>query len=833
MHASKRNIEIALLLGLSLFFAPPSWGATANLVAGWNLLGNSSSASLDVASTFGNSTQVTTVWKWVSATSRWAFYAPSLNASGTLASYAAGKGYDVLSAIGAGEGFWVNAQTTFTAQLPAGTSVTSASFRTTLAAGWNLIASGDNQTPSEFNQALSVAPPAFGTIPTNLITLWSWDAAQSNWYFYAPSLEANATLGTYVASKNYLDYGATTLGQTTGFWVNRAAPPAAIALDSADAMSVQPMSILTLSGTGFDTTALTKVRFSDGNQYAVDVLPIRITSTTLSVAVPPYFNATSAVFAAGTVSVKVTQTSGAGTRTSGTLAGLQILDLPTPAGAPGTVTLNFLQSLQANTSTLQISVSGTALSALLGSALTDQANALNLLINTLQPVVSNVTGSASLGTVNGVNFSFGASGLLQTDRLLLGAFQALSNGTTATIARAAGTSALARLETTRAAPGRDRSSRSASTRAQAPLQLAYGGALGNLGIGALIRTMRDPDALGVIRVVDRALLQLAQSGGASASQIPMQAEAEAYTQCLLGPSPDTCSGGSMLRAPQETLPGRLPDATNTALTVVGASLIGAVAIAALVGTPVAATTGVLALAGYLAYATLFTGVAQIGIGATLGQTSDDAKKLVQGGLKQLDDFVRDTTISLGMGTIAGETAGLVNDVVTSGKNLREALLPTTSAATTTTAANTTTTAATTTTTTATTTTTNTTVSSTTTTTAASGLGISGNWSGNWSVSSPAACAIYSGTWSAVFVESANGTLSGTWESSDGSGGSVSGARSGSSASWSVGGSGGASFSGSISGNGISGGFSSPDDCYDPDTFAKLGKMSGGYSGSKQ
>lgn len=45
----------------------------------------------------------------------WAFYTPSLTTA-ALAAYAAGKGYDVLTTINSGEGFWVNAKISFTAQ---------------------------------------------------------------------------------------------------------------------------------------------------------------------------------------------------------------------------------------------------------------------------------------------------------------------------------------------------------------------------------------------------------------------------------------------------------------------------------------------------------------------------------------------------------------------------------------------------------------------------------------------------------------------------------------------------------------------------------------------
>jgi YD repeat-containing protein len=202
----------------------------ANLVAGWNLLGNSIIAPLDVTTVFVDASTVTTVWKWVPATSKWAFYAPLLAANQTLTSYAAGKGYDVLDTVKGGEGFWVNAKSAFTVQLPTGVSIATGYFQpqldTTqnkLISGWNLIATGDNVTPSLFNQGLSVTQPAQGVIPQNVITLWAWDSVLSNWYFYAPSMEVNGGLANYITTKGYLDFTdkGKTLDPTTGFWVNR------------------------------------------------------------------------------------------------------------------------------------------------------------------------------------------------------------------------------------------------------------------------------------------------------------------------------------------------------------------------------------------------------------------------------------------------------------------------------------------------------------------------------------------------------------------------------------------------------------------------------------
>lgn len=192
-----------------------------NLIQGWNLAGNSNSATLDVATTLNDPSKIISVWKWVPGTSKWAFYAPSMTST-VLAAYVANKGYDALSTVAGGEGFWVNAQTAFSATLPTGTAVTSASFATTLGSGWSLISIGDSKTPRAFNNSLSATSPSAGTVAAPMLTtLWAWNSTQSAWYFYEPSLDNSSGLAGYTASKGYLDFGTGTLAPGTGFWVNK------------------------------------------------------------------------------------------------------------------------------------------------------------------------------------------------------------------------------------------------------------------------------------------------------------------------------------------------------------------------------------------------------------------------------------------------------------------------------------------------------------------------------------------------------------------------------------------------------------------------------------
>ena len=215
------TLKAVATLGEGVFrFTPPAVAESLNVISGWNLLGNGMSTAITVANVFNNADKVTSVWKWLPASANWAFYAPSLSDGG--AAFAASKGYAFLTSIAAGEGFWVNAKATL-AQPLAGTAVASSSFKTTLASGWSLLATGDRPTPSAFNRLInnSDTPPSPGVVPVSVTTLWAWDPTRANWYFYAPSLEANGGLSAYITSKTYLNFGEGVLEPTAGFWVNK------------------------------------------------------------------------------------------------------------------------------------------------------------------------------------------------------------------------------------------------------------------------------------------------------------------------------------------------------------------------------------------------------------------------------------------------------------------------------------------------------------------------------------------------------------------------------------------------------------------------------------
>lgn len=202
----------SLLPALACAFTPIS------LSSGWNLVGNSDPEAIDVAAKFSGG-QILTVWKWDKVNNKWAFYAPSM-APALLVTYAGSKGYDVLSTIDPKEGFWVNASAAVTISDPlspppaVGTAVTLAA--ADFAPNWNLMASADKKTPSQLNAGLA---SSLNAASKSISTLWAWDAPTSSWRFYAPSLEANGQLSSYITSKGYLPF-TSVLASTDGFWVN-------------------------------------------------------------------------------------------------------------------------------------------------------------------------------------------------------------------------------------------------------------------------------------------------------------------------------------------------------------------------------------------------------------------------------------------------------------------------------------------------------------------------------------------------------------------------------------------------------------------------------------
>jgi hypothetical protein len=176
---------------------------------GWNLLGNSIDKSINVATMFGDTSKVTSVWKWDNAGNKWLFYAPSLSAA-EHQSYTSSKGFGLLTSIEGGEGYWVNAKVATDYGTQTGLGVISPK----IGAGWNLVASGGTADSKD------VSVEMFSHISKKTIdvaSVWQW--AGTKWNFYAPSLVLDGTLSSYQSSNNYGAFVGSISGAGKGFWV--------------------------------------------------------------------------------------------------------------------------------------------------------------------------------------------------------------------------------------------------------------------------------------------------------------------------------------------------------------------------------------------------------------------------------------------------------------------------------------------------------------------------------------------------------------------------------------------------------------------------------------
>ena len=185
-----------------------------NLVTGWNLTGSGVNAPADVALVFGDAAKVESVWRWGPVTQRWAVYLPGLSTQ-ALAAFAAGRSYDVLSTLEAGDGFWVKAKQPLTVAMPRAEAIRAEQLAGRLRKGWNLLALGATDTPQQVQAAAGQA--------VSMESLWAWDALRSTWFFYAPSLDVlgGSALTDYNSTQGFLDFtgSAKTLGVGVGFWV--------------------------------------------------------------------------------------------------------------------------------------------------------------------------------------------------------------------------------------------------------------------------------------------------------------------------------------------------------------------------------------------------------------------------------------------------------------------------------------------------------------------------------------------------------------------------------------------------------------------------------------
>ena len=263
-----------------------STSSTTPVSVGWNLLGNGTTTPITVASIFNDASSITSVWKWDAATGTWAFYTPLATYKDGGQAYAATQGYEFLTTIYPGEGYWINASATFNIQSSSTTNYGYSNFifssPTTLLSGWNLISIGDGILPAYFNLYLNGSSPStVGAQTANISTIWAWDSTNTKWFFYAPSLDDGTSLQSFLTTNGYEGFKANNklLSNGVGFWVNNPSTGILAIKGNLTGLAQGSSVVLTNNATGSNTTTqqtltnngLFSWSLSNSGQYAITV----------------------------------------------------------------------------------------------------------------------------------------------------------------------------------------------------------------------------------------------------------------------------------------------------------------------------------------------------------------------------------------------------------------------------------------------------------------------------------------------------------------------------------------------------------------------------------
>ncbi len=193
-------------------------------------------------------------------------------------------------------------------------------------------------------------------------------------------------------------------------------------ISSLSTMTIDPLAVLTITGTGFTPAgAAIAVVFTPTAGGAPITVPVSVaTATTLKVAAPIYFNATTGPFTAGTFSVQAVQLTSTTLSTSNVISGLGVNAPPAvPSGLPtGTVTSLFLQTSVEVSSSVQTNA---ATKASLSTVAADQytySSDVKTLLTGVNAVVTAPTSTKMLATSTGPAFTVNSKILALSDQLL-------------------------------------------------------------------------------------------------------------------------------------------------------------------------------------------------------------------------------------------------------------------------------------------------------------------------------------------------------------------------------------------------------------------------------
>jgi len=209
----------------------------------------------------------------------------------------------------------------------------------------------------------------------------------------------------------------TTKSASATVTVTAAAGP--LQISSLSANSINPLTPLTITGTGFDpaNSAISVVLVSEAGNPTLTIPAFAATSTTVQIMVPPL--PVTGTFSGDIVDLQVIQVDGGTLSTSNITTGLSVNALPAlPSGATtGDLTLYFLQTALNVSSTLQSDAATKGWSAL-NTDLTQYNANINALITNVNFVRNNPGQSAAMTTSNGLTVALDQNALALSDQLI-------------------------------------------------------------------------------------------------------------------------------------------------------------------------------------------------------------------------------------------------------------------------------------------------------------------------------------------------------------------------------------------------------------------------------
>lgn len=208
-------------------------------------------------------------------------------------------------------------------------------------------------------------------------------------------------------------------------------PSTPLTITSLSKYSAMPASQILITGSGFDTGNQLVARFSNNNEYQIDVPVFQANGNQLIVSIPPFINTTTKEFEAGTVSVTVVVKNNMGENVSNKIESFEILDMPFPIAKDGRVTLLFLNSQIMYYQQLLQDIVGTELeNQEMYNTISNNQNNLSELYVKIKGLVESpgsLTTFFTMGSINGQEIKIGKKEIAQCDRFILAMFAALKN----------------------------------------------------------------------------------------------------------------------------------------------------------------------------------------------------------------------------------------------------------------------------------------------------------------------------------------------------------------------------------------------------------------------